>query len=81
MVLFTFEIGAPEDDEDPTLRVRMSQEQSAALISNLDDVVAGGRPQCPLCGMPMEAAGHACIRSNGHSKQPVPDQDAGEDVP
>jgi hypothetical protein len=25
--------------------------------------------------MPMEATGHACIRSNGHSKQPIPEQD------
>jgi uncharacterized repeat protein (TIGR03847 family) len=76
VVLFTFEVGAPEDEEEPTLRVRMSQLQSAALVVNLDDVIAGGRPQCPLCGMPMEAVGHACIRSNGHSKQPIPDQDA-----
>ena len=79
VVLFTYELGAPEDEEDPTLRVRLSQEQSAALIFNLDDIIAGGRPSCPLCGMPQEASGHACIRSNGHSKQPIPEENPGED--
>lgn len=79
VVLFTYELGTPEDEEDPTLRVRLSQEQSAALIINLDDIIAGGRPSCPLCGMPQEATGHACIRSNGHSKQPIPEEHTSED--
>jgi uncharacterized repeat protein (TIGR03847 family) len=79
VVLFVYEIGAPEDEEAPTLRVRLDQEKCASLTVNLDDIIAGGRPQCPLCGMPMEAVGHACIRSNGHSKQPIPDQDTGEE--
>lgn len=79
VMLFTFEIGAPDDDEQPTLRVRLTQSQCASLIANLDEVIAGGRPTCPLCGVPMEATGHACIRSNGHSKQPIPDQDSPEE--
>lgn len=79
ILLFTYEIGAAEDDENPTLRVRLTQEQCASLAASLDDIIAGGRPTCPLCGVPMDASGHACIRSNGHSKQPIPDQDAGED--
>jgi len=79
VVLLTYEIGATEDDDDPTLRMRLSQEQSASLILNLDEIIAGGRPTCPLCGAPVEASGHACIRSNGHSKQPIPDEHAGED--
>ena len=32
-----------------------------------------------LCGMPQEATGHACIRSNGHSKQPIPEENGGAD--
>lgn len=79
VVLFTYELGETEDEENPTLRVRFTQEQSAALVVSLDEIIAGGRPVCPLCGMPMEAVGHACIRSNGHSKQPIPDQDGATD--
>ena len=79
VVLFTYEIGSTEDADEPTLRVRMSQEQSASLILNLDEIIAGGRPTCPLCGAPIEASGHACIRSNGHSKQPIPEEPSGDD--
>jgi uncharacterized repeat protein (TIGR03847 family) len=79
VVLYTYELGMAEDEEQPTLRVRLTQEQCASLAANLDDIIAGGRPICPLCGAPVDAAGHACIRSNGHSKQPIPDQDATND--
>jgi uncharacterized repeat protein (TIGR03847 family) len=79
VVLYTYELGMPEDEEEPTLRVRLTQEQCASLTSNLDDIIAGGRPICPLCGAPIDSGGHACIRSNGHSKQAIPDQDATSD--
>lgn len=79
VVLYTYELGSPEEEEQPTLRVRLTQEQSASLTSTLDDIIAGGRPVCPLCGAPMDGAGHACIRSNGHSKQPIPDQESGDE--
>ncbi len=29
-------------------------------------VVAAGRGTCPLCGGPVDPAGHVCVRSNGH---------------
>jgi uncharacterized repeat protein (TIGR03847 family) len=74
VVLYTFELGAGDADEDePTLRARLTQEQSASLSVQLDDIIAGGRPVCPLCALPMDEA-HACIRSNGHSKQPIPEE-------
>ncbi len=79
VVLYAFELGADEDDEDPTLRVRLTQEQCASLGVQLDDIIAGGRPVCPLCGLPMDRAGHACVRSNGHSKQPIPDEGQDEE--
>lgn len=77
VVLYTYEIGV-EDEEDPTLRVRLTQEQCASLGAQLDEVIAGGRPLCPLCGVAMEPSGHACIRSNGHSKQPIPEEEQDE---
>jgi uncharacterized repeat protein (TIGR03847 family) len=79
VVLYTYELGMSDEEEEPTLRVRLTQEHCASLGVNLDDIIAGGRPVCPLCGAPMDSAGHACIRSNGHSKQPIPDQDAAND--
>lgn len=75
VILYAYEMGnAGEDDEEATLRVRVTQPQVAALIARLDDVIAGGRPICPLCGSPINAEGHACVRTNGHSKQPIPDE-------
>ena len=79
VILFTYEVGV-EDDETPTLRVRLSQEWCASLGMLLDDVIAGGRPICPLCGLPIDAGGHACVRSNGHSQQPIPDEEPDEDA-
>jgi len=75
VVLYAFELGADEDEEEPTLRVRLTQEQCASLGVQLDDVIAGGRPVCPLCGLAMEQSGHSCVRSNGHSRQPIPDEE------
>ena len=80
VVLYTYELGANDEDEaEPSLRVRLTQEQSASLGAQLDDIISGGRPVCPLCGLPMDAGGHACVRSNGHSKQAIPDDDGSSD--
>ena len=78
VALFLYEVNV-EDEDDPTLRARMTQEQCASLSAQLDDIVAGGRPTCALCGLAMEPTGHACVRSNGHSKQPIPDEESDED--
>jgi uncharacterized repeat protein (TIGR03847 family) len=81
VVVYAFELGASdEDDDDPTLRVRLTQEQCAALGVQLEDVISGGRPVCPLCGLPMDPGGHGCVRSNGHSTQAIPDEPS-EDEP
>jgi len=31
-------------------------------------IVSSGRPNCPLCGEPMNPEGHFCVRRNGHNK-------------
>jgi uncharacterized repeat protein (TIGR03847 family) len=36
------------------------------LRGQIRDVVAAGRPPCPLCTAPMDPAGHVCVRTNGH---------------
>ena len=74
IVLYLYEVGL-EDDEEPTLRAHISQEHGASLGAQLDEIIAGGRPICPLCGLAIDASGHACVRSNGHSKQPIPEEE------
>ncbi len=73
VVLYTFEMGV-EDEASPTLSVRLTQAHCAALEAQLKEIIAGGRPICPLCGASIDAAGHTCIRSNGHSRQPIPEE-------
>jgi uncharacterized repeat protein (TIGR03847 family) len=79
LALYLYEVGL-EDEDDPTMRVAITQEQSASLGVRLDEIIAGGRPICPLCGLAIDSGGHACIRANGHSQQPIPDEDPGDDA-
>ena len=79
VILYLYEAGL-EDDDDPTVRVRFEPIQCASLMEQLDDVIAGGRPICPLCGSPIDAGGHMCVRTNGHSKQPIPDEEADDEA-
>jgi uncharacterized repeat protein (TIGR03847 family) len=77
-VLDVYELTA-EEEEEARLRVRLTPEQCAWLVTELSDIIAKGRPLCPLCGISIDPSGHACVRANGHSKQPVPDEQASED--
>jgi uncharacterized repeat protein (TIGR03847 family) len=57
------------DDDRPgpaVLRVRISPGAARAFSRRALDVVAAGRPPCPLCGQPLGADGHICVRLNGH---------------
>jgi len=74
IALFAYDIADEDEDSEPTLRVRFSPEQCETLRLRLDEVLAQGRPLCPLCQMPLDPDGHACIRSNGHSRQPIPEE-------
>lgn len=75
VVLHTFELGE-DDDEEPSLRVRLAGDQCAALDIQLKEIIAAGRPVCRLCGASIDPGGHACIRSNGHSRLPIPEEGA-----
>lgn len=56
----------PESPEPAHARFRASREQIAAFVRHGAVVVRSGRPPCPLCGGPIDAEGHVCIRMNGH---------------
>lgn len=62
-----------DDDEDDEaedgpdlLRVELSAPAARLFVAHAADVVAAGRPPCPLCGMPLNPEGHICPRKNGY---------------
>ena len=50
--------------EPATARFRVTREQVAGFVERARELVAGGRPPCPLCGGPLDPEGHACPRLN-----------------
>lgn len=58
------------DDDDPTgpdlLRVRLAPPVALAFAERSLEIVAAGRPPCPLCGQPLDPRGHLCPRRNGY---------------
>jgi uncharacterized repeat protein (TIGR03847 family) len=59
---------AVDEDAEDRARARISatREQVTALARRGTELVQSGRPPCPLCGYPLDPAGHACPRANGH---------------
>ena len=55
------------DDETATLSCWISLTQGDALGEEALRVCAAGRPQCYLCGKPIDPDGHMCPRTNGHA--------------
>jgi uncharacterized repeat protein (TIGR03847 family) len=55
----------PEDGPG-VLRVRITPETARAFARRALQIVAQGRPPCPLCGLPLDASGHVCPRQNGY---------------
>lgn len=55
----------PEDEVDGrTLKLVVSRSQVRAFIERAEELMAGGRPPCRVCGAPMDPEGHACPRAN-----------------
>jgi uncharacterized repeat protein (TIGR03847 family) len=68
MVLVAEEL-VPEEEADAsvppaTARFKLTRPQVAGFVERARDLVAGGRPPCPLCGGPLDPEGHACPRLN-----------------
>jgi uncharacterized repeat protein (TIGR03847 family) len=54
------------EDGPAVLRVRISAASARAFSRRALAIVSQGRPPCPLCGLPLDPAGHVCPRQNGH---------------
>jgi len=54
------------DDEETgyVARIHATRAQVRAMAERGVEAVAGGRPPCPLCELPMDPAGHWCPRWN-----------------
>ncbi len=54
-------------DPEPKARFYATRAQMRSLSEHALQVVAAGRPDCPLCGRAIEPDGHFCPRTNGHA--------------
>ena len=80
VVLHVFAEGRDEEEDDPDVLVRVAEGDCASLNANLQEIITSGRPTCPLCGAPMGKGGaHMCVRTNGHSQEPIPEDDGEEE--
>jgi uncharacterized repeat protein (TIGR03847 family) len=48
------------------VRLYVTRPQLRVLARHGSQVVARGRPLCPLCGNPLDPTGHICPAQNGH---------------
>lgn len=53
------------EDLDPQFAARISRQQATRLGGHITGVLAGGRPRCPFCGLPLEPE-HVCVKQNGY---------------
>ena len=62
-----FEMAAEDEDDEEAgyvARIYATRAQVRAMAARGAEAVAGGRPACPLCDMPMDPSGHVCPRWN-----------------
>lgn len=60
-------VTAVADDDLPRARFFATRTQMRALSERALSAVESGRPDCPLCGRPIDPSGHFCPRTNGHA--------------
>jgi uncharacterized repeat protein (TIGR03847 family) len=60
-------LGDAEEGPD-ALRVFLSPAEARAFAHRAERVVEAGRKPCPLCGQPLDPAGHVCPRLNGYHR-------------
>jgi uncharacterized repeat protein (TIGR03847 family) len=69
LVLVLQELTAEGETPDAEVaRIWASRGQMQALSRRIKEVVARGRPMCPLCGEPIDPDGHFCPKSNGRDR-------------
>lgn len=74
IVIVAHDIEQDETEQGASLAIRISREQGRALCAEAEELVARGRPICPMCGSPMDAEGHVCPQQNGHLPLSIDDE-------
>lgn len=64
IVIVADELVPDEEEPGESLRVAVTRAQVRALIDRAEHLMAGGRPPCRVCGMPLDPDGHVCPRAN-----------------
>lgn len=59
-----------DDTEDgpDAVRVFLSTGAAREFATRSSRVISAGREPCPLCGDPLDSAGHICVRTNGYKR-------------
>jgi uncharacterized repeat protein (TIGR03847 family) len=62
------EVSADDSDENgpDVVRVRIPLASARGFVRRAMELVAAGRPPCPICGEPLNPEGHLCPRRNGY---------------
>lgn len=61
------EVVDPDSAEIPAVRFVATRDQMRAMSEHALEILAKGRPICPLCGRPIDRTGHFCARTDGHA--------------
>jgi uncharacterized repeat protein (TIGR03847 family) len=67
-VIQAFDAESAGSSQTPTFRCLLIRGQARVLTKKIANVIAGGRPICPLCERPIDPSGHVCPRANGHHR-------------
>lgn len=66
IVLVAADTQDPDDADATTVTIEFDYRRAYELRGQITQVVAAGRPPCPLCTGPMDPEGHVCVKTNGH---------------
>jgi uncharacterized repeat protein (TIGR03847 family) len=66
VVLIMGDSADPDGPDALNVQFEFDYRRAYELRQQIAEVVAAGRPKCPLCTAPMDPDGHVCVRSNGH---------------
>ncbi len=63
------EFGDDDEDAADTVRLWLTLTEAKVFADRALAVVSAGRPQCPLCQLPLDPEGHICPRANGYRRR------------
>jgi uncharacterized repeat protein (TIGR03847 family) len=79
VVLEARELEEEDRPDTVTIRAGFALSLGASLAAQIAEIIDAGRPICPQCKAAIEPEGHVCVKSNGHSRQPIPDEPSDEE--